>query len=905
MPKKTVTILLTLLLFMGIFFTFDQPTNAMTSPSAASPQQVPENVDPELLDVLSREGSADYVVEMAEQADLSAAYSIADWDERGWYVYETLKETAARTQVPVITYLENYGLSYQSFFAGNEVIVFGGALRSIETLAALPGVAWIRAPRTATIEPLEKDRTIITEAEIQSLAWGIGYANADSFWSTFSFQGDGIIVANIDTGVQWDHPGLDQSYKCGTDPTDPACWEDPSDICGAAGACDNNGHGTHTMGTMVGDDDPSLTYQAGMAPNAQWIACKGCEGQTCSNSALNACADWILAPDGNPSNRPHIVNNSWGDTGGDDWYLAKVQAWRAAGTFPAFSAGNDGPSCNTIGSPGDYQESFASGAHDSGGTIAGFSSCGPSDYGHDPYTKPNIAAPGVSIYSSIPTDRYGSKGGTSMASPHSAGAVALLWSCNPALIGDMTATFELLQDNAGTAPLGICGAPPDGEGNYTYGYGYLDTYWAGLATCTTAVAGTLEGIVYDEGMNPLDNVTVTALRPRMTNSSGFYSTIHPIGTYTVTASKNGYTSEEVHGVEILEDMTTVQDFQLTKIGGWSEGPTACFDWTRFDTEYFPGTGLIYALGGRSGDTTDSTIYSYNPATGECLDTGSDMPTPISNYTVNLVNDGSDDLLCTFGGRDSGGGSTLDVQCYDPIANSASVVAALPSGYSSYTVGANVVYNNQVYVFGGFRTTSAPYELARTDRYDPVSGTFTQLGDLSLSRSYIYAAVVDGKIYAFGGTKFDGTNLVPQMLGEVMADPEGAGTWNDPAVEDLPSAYAEGRAQGFDSTSGFSDLAGKVVFTGGGQWPGHTADVWIYDPSSDTYDLGFPDMQYARRNHADAFVPMTSSDPNDGLPGLWVFGGYAGADTPPYAAVEFFTLAIDGDWIKSFLPILLK
>jgi len=900
MPKKFVFYFATALLIVGILFGSIQSTSAINS-QPASPHQQPYNVETELWEVLSREGSSDYVVEMAEQADLSAAYLMKDWDARGWYVYETLKETAERSQVPVITYLEDNGLSYQSFIAGNEIMVFGGELRSIETLAALPGVAMIRSPRTATIEPIQQERTIVTDAQINSLAWGIGYTGADDFWSTFGFQGEGILVANIDTGVQWDHPALDQSFKCGTDPTDPACWADPSNVCGGS-ACDNNGHGTHTMGTMVGDDDPALTYQAGMAPNAQWIACKGCEGQTCSEYALNTCADWILAPCGEPNNRPHIVNNSWGDTGGDPWYLGKVQSWRAAGIFPAFSAGNDGPSCGSIGSPGDYQESFASGAHDISGTIAGFSGCGPSDYGHDPYTKPNISAPGVNVISSVPTNGWASKGGTSMASPHSAGAVALLWSCNPTLIGDMATTFELLQNNAGTAPAGSCGAPPDGEGNYTYGYGYLDVYQAGLTTCTTAATGTLEGYVYDGEMNPLEGAAVTALTSTTTNASGFYTMTVPVGTYSVTASKNGYSTEQVVGVVILEGMTTVQDFQLSYIGSWQDGPTACFDWTRFDTEYFPGTGLIYALGGRSGDTTDGSIYSYDPATGACVDTGTDMPTPISNYTVNLVNDGTDDLLCTFGGRDSGGGSTLDVQCYDPIANSASVVAALPGSYSSYTPGANVVYNNKVYIFGGFRTTATPYELARTDRYDPVTQTFTQLGDLSLSRSYISAAVVDGKIYAFGGTKFDGTGLVPQTLAEVMSDPEGVGTWNDSAVDDLPSAYAEGRAFGFDSSSGFSDVAGKVIFTGGGQWPGHTADVWTYDTSSDTYDTGFPNLQYARRNHGDAYVPLTSSDPNDGLPGLWVFGGYAGTDDPPYAGVEFYPLTKK---LRLFLPIIMK
>ena len=184
-----------------------------------------------------------------------------------------------------------------------------------------------------------------------SLAWGIVDTKAQ-FWSTYGSKGAGIVVANIDTGVQWNHPALDQAFKCGTNPADPKCWKDPSNVCGASGACDNNGHGTHTMGTMVGDDDPALTWQAGMAPDAKWIACKGCESNSCSDFALNSCADWLLAPGGAVANRPHVVNNSWGGGGGDTWYLTKVEAWRAAGIFPAFSAGNIGKRMQHPGVPG-------------------------------------------------------------------------------------------------------------------------------------------------------------------------------------------------------------------------------------------------------------------------------------------------------------------------------------------------------------------------------------------------------------------------------------------------------------------------------------------------------------------------------------------------------------------------
>jgi subtilisin family serine protease len=136
-----------------------------------------------------------------------------------------------------------------------------------------------------------------------------------------------------------------------------------------------------------------------------------------------------------------VVNNSWGGGGGDAWYLSKVNAWRAAGISPAFSAGNS-YTCGSIGSPGDYQESFTSADVDSGGNIANFSSKGLSVFVHEPYTKPNIAAPGVSVCSSVATNGWScGYSGTSMASPHTAGAVALLWSCNSSLVGQVDLTF--------------------------------------------------------------------------------------------------------------------------------------------------------------------------------------------------------------------------------------------------------------------------------------------------------------------------------------------------------------------------------------------------------------------------------------------------------------------------------
>ncbi len=758
-------------------------------------------VEPLLHQKLAAEGRADFVVRFVERADLSPAYTM-DWPTRGRFVYAALKETAARTQEQAKVYLDGRGLAHHTFVAANELYVWGGDLLAVNELAVLPEVASLRAPRTYSVDPVQVNG--VSPEAVTS--WGLIDSGAEQFWAAFGRQGDGIIVASVGTGVQWDHPALVNRFHCPGSPSDPACWEDPSDICGGS-ACDNNGHGTHTTGTMVAEDDQALPYLAGMAPNAQWIACKGCETSACSQFALNTCADWILAPDGDPDNRPHVAYNGWGGAGCDDWFLPQVQAWNAAGILAVFTPGNSGPNCDTLVSPGDYQESFAAVAHDDTRTIGAFSSRGPSCYGHDPYTKPNLSAPGVSICSPLPPNSWQCWSGSAMSAAHAAGAVALLWSCNAGLIGQVPQTFEALQDTAALPPSGGCGAPPDGEGNYTYGYGFLDVLAAGQSVCTSQ---------------------------------------------------------------------------------WTPGPGLCFDLTRFDAEFHPGDGMIYVLGGRSGTDTDGNIYRFDPRTGACADTGADMPTPISNYTIALLNDGSADLLCSFGGRAADGSQTLDVQCYDPATNSAAVVAQLPNAYAGYVPGGVAVVDNRAYIFGGFGPSMTPYELARTDRYNPETHTFAQIGDLSLARSYIDVAVVNGRIYAFGGTVFDGAGLVAQTRAEVMAYPGGAGTWNDAAVADLPVASAEGRAFGFDTSSGYP-YGGQVVIAGGGQWPGETEEALLYDVASDSYIYAFPDLIDARRDHAGAFVPLCSLDPADGLPGMWVFGGRQGTDNPPYMPAEYLPL----------------
>jgi subtilisin family serine protease len=442
----------------------------MASGLTAAPPGADAKIDPGLITTLinSDDGTGPFFVAFAERTPLGAASRIQDWAARGRFVVDSLQTTANRSQNGVRGYLQGHKIDYTPFWVENKIYVPKGTLELARELAQRPEVAAILPEVIYSIPTPQASGT-----GVQSVGWNISQIGADQVWSTYSNKGAGIVVATIDSGVQYNHPALVNQYRGnlgGGSFNHTGNWYDPTHTCGSA-PCDNVWHGTHTMGTMVGDDGAG--NQIGVAPGAKWIACKGCSTTSCSSSALTSCAQWILAPAGNSNLRPNIVNNSWGGGGGDSWYQSFVQNWVAAGVFPAFSIGNSGPNCSTAGSPGDYSASFASGATDSLDNIAGFSSRGPSAFGG---VKPDVSAPGVNIYSSVPTNAYGYASGTSMASPHTAGTVALLWATRPSYNGNIPATQSLVENNTLIrTTTETCGGLPAGASpNNTYGSGRIN-----------------------------------------------------------------------------------------------------------------------------------------------------------------------------------------------------------------------------------------------------------------------------------------------------------------------------------------------------------------------------------------------------------------------------------------------
>ena len=445
---------------------------SVTAAPLRSSEAQPSKISPELSASLAS-GSHEFWIRFSDRADVSQAKTISDWDARGQAVYDALTRTATASQAPVRSFLDSKGVDYDAFWAANAIHVDAGTATLASSLSTFTGVsAIVPSAKVEFVAPIVEPAV----DGVGTVEWGIANVKADQVWKQFDDRGEGIVVSAIDTGQQYDHPALVNQYrgtkKGGKKFNHNYNWFD-STGGGAKAPYDSQSHGTHTMGTMVGDDGGA--NQIGMAPKAKWIGTNGCCN---SEQTLLSSGQWLLAPTKlngtkpKPSMRPDIVNNSWGYTdpnGQETLFDEIIKDWDAAGIFGQWSIGNMGPGCNTDGAPGARPGAYAAGAYDINNAIASFSSRGPG-LGSD--IKPNLSAPGVNVRSSEPGNTYGNLSGTSMASPHIAGAIALLWSAAPSLRGDIDATKKALDDSGIDVSASQCGGTKDD--NNVFGEGRLD-----------------------------------------------------------------------------------------------------------------------------------------------------------------------------------------------------------------------------------------------------------------------------------------------------------------------------------------------------------------------------------------------------------------------------------------------
>src|SRR6266446_5303667 len=385
---------------------------------------------------------AELFVVLADQVDLSRAAALATKSEKGRFVHDALWDKAQVTQAPILQWLHERGIEHRSFYIVNAILVKGG--REIaEALAARPDVA--RVEGNPHIQNPVPAPGAVVESSSQShkpetIEPGIAYTHAPAVWA-LGFRGQGITVAGADTGERWTHNALKPHYRGwnGVTADHNYNWHDAihnsiGNPCGndSPFPCDDNGHGTHTIGTAIGDDGAG--NQIGMAPGAKWIGCRNMDQGNGTPARYIECMEWFLAPypvggnpnQGDPLKAPDITTNSWvcppSEGCSANTLQAAVEAQAAAGIMMVVAAGNAGPNCSTVQDPPSfYEASYTVGALNTGtDTIAGFSSRGPVTRDGSNRTKPDITAPGTNTRSASNTcdSCYTFASGTSMATPH-------------------------------------------------------------------------------------------------------------------------------------------------------------------------------------------------------------------------------------------------------------------------------------------------------------------------------------------------------------------------------------------------------------------------------------------------------------------------------------------------------
>lgn len=518
---------------------------------SATDWRPPNKVTPRLVAELDAAGAADVLVFVRGRPDLTPARSLSTKEEKGQFVVDALRTTAEKTQFGLRRWLDARGIDYQPFWIVNVLRVSADRALVLD-LAGRPDVekfdinlpVFSLEPDVAAPEPL----TPLLVAP----PWGVSDIGAPAVWAR-GIRGQGIVVAGADTGVEWDHEALKGQYRGwdGQSADHNYNWHDAWGKTPLAPS-DDHGHGTHTVGTVAGGGP----QQVGVAPEARWIACRNMDNGFGTPASYVDCFQFFLAPtdlDGQtprPELAADIINNSWvcvesegchpDDPLWEDTIRPAVEASTAAGIEVVVSAGNAGPGCQTVRyPPAIYPQALSVGATQSGGQVADFSSRGPVTVDGSGLSAPDLAAPGVKVLSSYPGDSYVTLSGTSMAGPHVAGTVALLWSAQPQLIGHPAVTAQVLRASATPVADSRCGGDADGQPNNVYGWGILN---AEAAVTTAETLTELRGTVSDFAGHPLPAAEVTATDltwgvgiELATQTDGSYSTPLLPGTYRVEA----------------------------------------------------------------------------------------------------------------------------------------------------------------------------------------------------------------------------------------------------------------------------------------------------------------------------------------------------------------------------------
>ena len=447
---KKLNKILAIILFTAILFTDFIPVLAISKSSEDISKKLSENLirskNDEFFDVivkLKKEVNSRKIKNDVKNANAEKSKEELQKEIRKEIVNES-KELAKSTQASILEILKNEKnkgnvKSYESFFIINCVNLVARKSVIVE-LAKRDDVEKIIENKVIKVEKPEKNEIIRMSRSAYDIhiPWNLEAINAYKAQRYTKDCNNEVVVGIIDSGVDSTHRAISKNYR-GND-SSLAAYSWYNTITGKDGSqekpYDDRGHGTHVCGTILGSKENALL---GVAPKAKWIGVKvfDQDGET-DNVKLLKAGEWIMAPNGDPTKAPKVVNNSWGGNSNDGFFQEIVKKWREAGIFPVFSAGNVGPfndgGDDSIGTPGAYPESYAVGAIRKDEHIAKFSLRGKSSYTNK--IKPDIVAPGVNILSCIPGEKYTIYTGTSMAAPHVTGVIALMLQVNPNLTVD-------------------------------------------------------------------------------------------------------------------------------------------------------------------------------------------------------------------------------------------------------------------------------------------------------------------------------------------------------------------------------------------------------------------------------------------------------------------------------------
>jgi subtilisin family serine protease len=465
----------------------------ITSLSAISyGQNFNHKIDPKLLE---SNGIIDVVLVLSKQASIEAKVPLKGKHRKAKYVYNKLMKTAELDQQNIVEILERKKVAFRQFYIVNMISATIDKELLFE-LAKMEEIASIIEDAKFEMLPIQRDNG--SEQGARAIEWGVAKINAPDVW-TAGYTGQNVVIGGQDTGYEWDHSAIKDQYRGwdGVTEDHDYNWHDAihtatGNPCGtdATAPCDDHNHGTHTMGTMVGDDGGA--NEIGVAPGAKWIGCRNMDEGNGVLSTYVECFEWFLAPypigqtpaQGDPSKAPHVINNSWScpisegcNTSNYAIMETVLNNLRSSGVVIVVSNGNSGSGCSTTFSPpAIFENSFSIGATTSSDVIAGFSSRGPVLVDGSNRLKPEVSAPGQSVRSCIRNGNYTTYSGTSMAGPHVAGAVALIISANPDLAGEVDQIEQILRETAvpKTTTQNCGGINGTDIPNNTYGFGRID-----------------------------------------------------------------------------------------------------------------------------------------------------------------------------------------------------------------------------------------------------------------------------------------------------------------------------------------------------------------------------------------------------------------------------------------------